>query len=155
MSFIFTVLLLIHLELFVLYRPRICMWLIRRSPRAAVLSYRLCSPQKSFCWRLCKAAEWSSEMLFMMNSDKKSWLEDIASPALVKMMGFLQCLSLFVLKKYIYLTPVKILFWAENIFSLKQVLHYILLNHKQNCFVFPSSNADPEKTDHHSFLFVI
>lgn len=70
------------------------------------------------------------------------------------MMGFLQCLSLFVFKKK-YLTPVKILFWAENIFSLKQVLHYIILNHKQNCFVFPSSNADPEKTDHHSFLFVI
>lgn len=37
----------------------------------------------TFCRRLCKAAEGPSEMLFMMNSDKKSWLEDIASPALV------------------------------------------------------------------------
>ena len=37
----------------------------------------------SFCQQLCKAAEGSSEMLFVMNSDKKSWLEDIASPALV------------------------------------------------------------------------
>lgn len=36
-----------------------------------------------FCQRLYKAAEGPSEMLFMMNSDKKSWLEDIASPALV------------------------------------------------------------------------
>lgn len=37
----------------------------------------------SFSRRLCKAAAGPSEMLFMMNSDKKSWLEDIASPALV------------------------------------------------------------------------
>lgn len=37
----------------------------------------------SFCRRLCKAAEGPSQMLFMINSDKKSWLEDVASPALV------------------------------------------------------------------------
>lgn len=37
----------------------------------------------SFCRRLCKAAEGPSQTLFMINSDKKSWLEDIASLALV------------------------------------------------------------------------
>lgn len=37
----------------------------------------------SFCRRLFKAAEGPPQTLFMINSDKKSWLEDIASPALV------------------------------------------------------------------------
>lgn len=50
-------------------------------------------------------------MLFMMNSDKKSWLEDIASPALVTLTsqndGFSAMFKPFCLKKKYIFDPCK------------------------------------------------
>lgn len=56
-------------------------------PWAAVLSYGLCSSQKGASVKGSLKLQRPSEILFMVNSDKKSWLEDIASPALVNVTG--------------------------------------------------------------------
>lgn len=49
-----------------------------------MLSYRLCSSQEGAAVKgSMKLQGGAPERVFMMNSDKKSWLEDTASPALV------------------------------------------------------------------------